>query len=284
MNDTKFVKSFENRIKKTIRTYKLINAKDRLAVACSGGKDSTAVLYVLDKLGYKVEAMTVDALIGNYTKENLKNIRKFCKSLKIKLNVISFREEFGCSLCYIKSLLNSKGINLKSCTICGVLRRYLLNKYAKKFKFTKIVTGHNLDDECQSFIMNLFKNELELTARSGPATGTFGSKNFVKRIKPLYLTQERDVKRYSELMNFPVKYGACPCRVDSYRNYIREVLDNYEKNHPKFKQDVIKVLLRLLPKLKNDLGPKKDVLLCSKCGEPSKGKLCKACEIISKLH
>jgi len=284
MKDKNFVKNFENRIKKTIKTYKMITPKDRLAIACSGGKDSTAVLYVLNKLGYKVEAITVDALIGNYTKKNLENIKIFCKSQKIKLHVISFRKEFGYSLCYIKSLLHSKGTNLKSCTICGVLRRYLLNKYAKKLKFTKIVTGHNLDDECQSFIMNLFKNELELTARSGPITGLTDSINFVKRIKPLYLIPEKDVEKYSKLMCFPVKYEPCPCRIDSYRNYIRKVLDKYEKYHPSVKEKVIKVLLKIIPNLKKSYIPQKNIVLCSKCGEPSKDKLCKACGIISKLN
>ena len=66
-----FTKQIQAKVEKTIKDYRLINKKDKILVACSGGKDSTTVLYILDKLGYSIEAITVDAVIGNYTKKNL---------------------------------------------------------------------------------------------------------------------------------------------------------------------------------------------------------------------
>ena len=104
MNNKQFTTKIENQVKQTIEKFHLVTKKDILLVACSGGKDSTTVLYILNKLGYKPQAITIDAAIGNYTKQNLENIKKFCKKPNIKLHIISFKKEFGYSLCYIKSI------------------------------------------------------------------------------------------------------------------------------------------------------------------------------------
>src|SRR3989338_6266588 len=109
---------FEN-VKKTISDYKLLDEKEKVLVALSGGKDSISVLYILKKLGYNVSALTIDLNIGDYTKKNVKTARAFCKEHNIDYHETSLRKEFGYSLCYIRSIFHLKGLNLKSCTICG---------------------------------------------------------------------------------------------------------------------------------------------------------------------
>lgn len=278
------MQEIEQIIGKTIKNYNLVSKKDNILVACSGGKDSTTVLYVLKELGYNVSAITVDALIGSYTKQNLENLQKFCKKQDIKLHVLSFKKEFGSSLCYIRSILLQKRVKLNSCTICGVLRRYLLNKYAKKLKATVIATGHNMDDEAQSVLMNLFKNNLELLARLGPKTGIKKHKDFIPRIKPLYFVSEKEVIEYSKKNKFPVNYNTCPCRVNAYRNHVRKLLDRYEKKNPDIKKKIIDSFLKFLPLLKKNFQTAKEPMHCSKCGEPSKNKICMACKILIQLR
>jgi len=279
-SDKEFVRKFESRVKSTVKRFKLLEKSDRILVAVSGGKDSSAVLYLLKKFGYKVDAITVDVQIGKYTKENLENIKIFCKKLGVKLNIVSFRTAFGSSLCHIVSLVKSKGWNVMSCTVCGVLRRYLVNMYCRKLKATKVVTGHNLDDEAQAFLMNLFKNKQEMNARLGPYPGIIRDSKFVPRVKPLYLIKESDVERYSRIMNFPVKYGRCPCAVDAYRNYVRNMLNELETDYPKIKENLIKYFLRILPKLKKRFVSDKKLLACKLCGEPSQSDVCRACQIL----
>ncbi|MBW3004778.1 TIGR00269 family protein [Candidatus Woesearchaeota archaeon] len=284
VSDKEFVKKFEQKVKSTIKKFNLVSPKDKLLVAVSGGKDSTAALYLLKKLGYDVEAVTVDAVIGKYTKENRKNIEKYCEENNIKLHIICFREVFGSSLCHIQALLKQKGLNLRSCAVCGVLRRYLINKFVRKTNATKVVTGHNASDEAQVYLMNLFKNKQEMNARLGPLPGLIRSKLFVPRIKPLYLVTEDEVERYSKIMNFPVKYGRCPCAFDAYRNYVRNFLNDYKSINPDVHLNIVEHFLKELPKLKKKFETNKQVNVCKKCGEPAKERICRTCQILAHLQ
>jgi uncharacterized protein (TIGR00269 family) len=278
-----FIQNFEKSVRRMINRFKLLSKKDKILIAVSGGKDSTAILYVLKKLGYLVEAVTINALIGNYSKHNLENIKDFCRQQKIKLYIISFREEFGYSLCYIRDVLKSKGMQWNSCTLCGVLKRYLLNKYTRKLKATKLVTGHNMDDVAQSILMNFFRNQLEMSSRLGPITGLIKDKKFVSRVKPLYLTAEVDVEKYSKIMDFPVKYSRCPCSSEAYRNTVRNLLHEYEQKHHGTKKRIVTWYLRNLRNIKKYYYSDKKMSYCEKCGEPSRKELCMACFILEKL-
>ena len=108
----------------------------------------------------------IDEGIKNYRDKTIKTAEEFCSKNKIKLNIYSYKEEFGMPL---DNML--KVLDVKPCALCGIFRRYLLNKKSKQLKFTKLATGHNLDDEAQSILMNQFKNNIHLSARLGPNVG-----------------------------------------------------------------------------------------------------------------
>jgi len=276
MEDKKFITSFEQKVKDTISKYKLCSKKDKIIVACSGGKDSTTVLYLLNKLGYKVEGMMIDLLIGKWSDKNLENIKKFCLEKGIKLNVVDLRKEFGCSMCFIRSKVQAKK-KLSNCMVCGVIKRWLMNKKARELGGIKLATGHNLDDEAETILMNLLKGNLKLSLNGGPKTGVVKDKKFVARIKPLYFCLNSEVKKYSKLMKFPVVYEPCPCRSDSFRVQVRKEL---EKEEPKAKENIVKTFLEMLPALRKKYSVKEKINYCSVCKEPSRGEVCKMCRMV----
>lgn len=270
----KFVEKFEKKVKKTIKDYSLCSKKDKIIVACSGGKDSTTVLHLLNKFGYKVEGMIIDLLIGDWSKKNLYNTKKFCKENKIKLHIINLRKEFGSSMCFLRAKVQ-KTQKLSNCMVCGIIKRWLINKKARELKATKLATGHNLDDEAETVLMNLLKGNLTLSINGGPKTGILRDKKFIRRIKPLYFCLNEDIKKYSKLKEFPVIYEPCPCRTDSFRVKIRKQLKD-----PQVKENIVKTFLKILPKLRKEHKIKEKINYCNICKEPSRKETCKMCRLL----
>ncbi len=277
-----FIEYFENKIRATIKKYNLLTKKEKILVACSGGKDSTVLAHILKKLGYKIEAITIDPSIKNSSRKNIDNLKCFCRKNMIKLHIVSFKQETGYALDDIKKELGSKGITIAYCTICGILKRYLLNKKAKQMKAEKLATGHSLDDEAESVMMNLLRGNIRLMARLGPIAGVIKSKGFVPRVKPLYLCREKEIKTYSKLKKFPVIYERCPYAHSSYREIVRNEMISFEKKYNKTKENIINWFLRILPELKKSFK-REEITYCNICGEPSQKNICNACAIISRL-
>ncbi|MFZ2456088.1 MAG: TIGR00269 family protein [Candidatus Altiarchaeia archaeon] len=282
MSDAEFIESFEKNVADTIKKYNLLAKENRVIVAVSGGKDSTTALYLLHKMGYDVEGMIIDQLLGEYSRKNLSNIQSFCKEKGIKLHVVHMRDEYGCSVCYIKSVLDEKGIFMNQCGICGVIRRSILNRKAREHSATKIATGHNLDDEAQTFFMNYIQGRLMDSARVGPLSGVVRNERFVPRIKPLYFCLEEETRRYSQLHEFPVVYDPCPCSLDSFRSEIKALLNGMEKEHPGTKRGIVESSLKIRPFLANEQKEWK-IKRCQNCGEPSSGDTCRVCAILAQV-
>jgi len=278
-----FTKYFENKVFKTITKYDLIGKEENLGVAVSGGKDSLTLLSILNKLSkqnpkLKITAIAINEGIEGYRDKSLITAQKFCDKIGIKLNIYSYEKEFGMPL---DNML--KVLDVKPCTICGIFRRYLLNKKSKELKFTKLATGHNLDDECQSIMMNQFKNNIQSSARLGPKVGINENKNFVQRIKPLYLCTEKEVTTYAFINNILDKFIECPNIGKSYRAQVRDMLNDFEAKFSGTKYAIVNSFLQILPDLKQRFKGE-EVNYCLSCGEPASKDKCNACKYVEKLN
>lgn len=278
-----FTEYFEGKVFRTIRQFNLIEKEEHIGIALSGGKDSLTLLHLLKKLSMenpkiRLSALAINEGIHGYRDKTLITAREFCEKNDIPLYIHSFEDEFGMSLDDALKVLD-----VKPCTICGIFRRYLLNKKSKELKFTKLATGHNLDDECQSIMMNQFKNNIGASARLGPKTGIKESDKFIPRIKPLYLCTEKEVALYAMINSLLDDFNECPNVSKSYRAQVRDMLNDFEKDNHGTKYAIVNSFLQVLPDLKDRF---KDVELnsCTECNEPSSKDKCNACRFAEKLR
>jgi len=269
----------ERKVCETIEKYGLLSKEDKVVVALSGGKDSTSVLWILKKLGYDVSGLMIDLRLGDWSEKNKENMVGFCKELGVKLHVIDLRRELGGGICFIKDVVKRKK-GLTGCSVCGVIKKWLLNRWAKKLGADKIVTGHNLDDEAQTVLMNFLKGNVLLGAGFGPFTGLESScKGFVQRVKPLFFIPENEIRKFSKKMKFPVLYERCPCAFGTYRVETRAWVDNFSDAE---KLKIVNGWLKVVPGLRG--GFSGEVGVCGICGEPARGEICNACKIFECLR
>ena len=264
----------ENQVKKTLRKTG-VNKKEKILVAVSGGKDSAVTAYLLSKFGYNIRGFHIDLKIGDYSEKCKNAVVELCRQLGISLIIYDIKKEMGSGMCYLRSAVQSrKKTEIKNCAICGVIKKWIFNKEARKLKADKIATGHNLDDESQTFLMNLFKGSPELSANIGVITENTSNKKFIPRIKPLFYIAEEDIRKYSRQKKLPVVYEKCPCALDSYRIQVREFT---EKLSEKEKINVVRNFERLREKFRKK---ESEINYCRVCGEPSRNQVCRKCGLM----
>jgi len=268
-----FTMDFESRVKRTIRRNGWLRSGDRVAVALSGGKDSSALLWFLSRLlGQRRDitliGITIDEGIQGY--RHLDQIRRLASSCGVEWVGGSFRETFGLTL---EEVLQKKGESL-SCSYCGVLRRYALNRYARNVGATRLAMGFNLDDEAQSVLMNILRGDADRLRR--PAREREG---FVPRIKPFMAIPEREVALYALLHVKGVEFGRCPYAHNALRGEVRSLLNDYSYRHPATKFALVNLGEELACK---ESVVETEIRTCGKCGEPC-GDICRSCQIIDEI-
>jgi len=269
----------EQKVKQTLAKIKL-SKKEKILVALSGGKDSSVCAYLLKKLGYKIEGIHINLHMGKYSERCLEAVKKLCKNLGIKLHLYDIKKELGASMCYLRTSIQSShntGKRLKNCAICGVIKKWILNKKARELKASKLATGHSLDDEAQTFLINIFKGSPELSANAGPISRNVkdNDKKFVPRIKPLFFVPENEIRKFSKSKKLPVVYEKCPCALDSYRIQVREFVNTLSDRE---KENIMKNFERFMEKMKKETDA--NVKYCKICGEPARNEICKRCELM----
>jgi uncharacterized protein (TIGR00269 family) len=280
-----FPKSIERRAKKHIGKNRMIKSGDRIAVALSGGKDSAAVLYFMNSLlkhrrDVKLFAITIDEGIKGYRPQTIRTAKKLCKDLGVKHYVYSFRKELGKTM--DSKLKDVKGPLQEPCTYCGVGRRYILNKAARKLKATKLCTGHCLDDEVQSILMNYLRGDLLRASRMGAVANAALSKEkrkFIPRIKPFRIIPQKEVALYALTKGLPFHEEECPHR-GGIRFEVGDFFNSIEEKHAGMKIGFLESFDKILPHLKKagEYGEPR-IYHCKHCKEPGSKKVCMTCQL-----
>ena len=283
-----FIASIEAKVRATITRYHMLHFNDHLAVAVSGGKDSLSILYILAKLRRfrpktTLTAVTVDEGIRGYREEALEIATKLCKKLEVPHHIVSFKELFGFTLDEMIVRVRERGqTKLTACAYCGVMRRRAINTGARQVKADKIATGHTLDDEVQTELMNIFHGDITRLAKEKPVTDEVHPM-FVQKIKPFCEIPEKESALYAYVKKIAFQDTPCPYASEALRNDIRGMLNCIEAKHTGTKFTVFKAIERIRPAIEETLK-KENFRTCVECGDPSAQKLCKTCEMLGHIR
>ncbi len=273
-----------DRVRKTINRHKMFEEEDRIAVAISGGKDSAVLLDIL----YKIESnfpkseiipVIIDEGIQGYRNEALEAARVLTKTLNLPLEVLSLRDLIGHSLDEIVEKRNEK--SLGACSYCGVFRRRALNEAAQQLEVDVIATGHNLDDEAQTVLMNIMRGDSRRIVRTNVPRNR-SIEGLIPRVKPISEISERDIVAYAHHLELVYHDAPCPYAGEAYRNDVRLFLNEMEHRRPGTLLAVLRSAEAMTAAFLDSPSTWTPVT-CERCNMPSPTKLCKACEMLEEL-
>lgn len=133
-----------------------------MAVAASGGKDSTVLAYVLKhlnekyKYNLKLVLLSIDEGITGYRDDSLETVKRNRDDYAIPLKIMSYKELYGWTMDEIVAEIGRKN----NCTFCGVFRRQALDRGAALLKVDYLATGHNADDVAETVLMNILRGDV----------------------------------------------------------------------------------------------------------------------------
>ncbi len=232
-------KSLYRRMKDTLLRFDLLEEGDRVMVAVSGGKDSYTLhhllLQIVPRLPFKVEVVAVhlDQRQPGYDGRALQG---WLEATGAPYEIL---QEDTYSV--VVDRLDSSATY---CSLCSRLRRGILYTAAERLGCTKIALGHHRDDALETFLLNLFYSG---KLQAMPAKYTTDDGRF-QVIRPLIETSEADIRRYAELIGFPIlPCNLCGSQEGLKREAMTELLDRLEAEHPKVRSVMLAALGNVRP-------------------------------------
>ncbi len=278
-----FFELIRNRVKRTIQKYKMISPYERVAVAVSGGKDSTVLLHVLDSLyaeTLELIGLHVDLGIApsEYSKKSLQLAKELCQKLKRDFFCVDLKKEYQISMDLVKDRENR--LARPRCAICGTFKRYLLNRKAVELNCEKLATGHVLDDEVSTLFMNIAQGNTDQLTRVGALLPS-SNPIVITRIKPLYEISEIETTAYAHLANFSIQEEVCPYSKGASTLKYKKMLYSMESQMHGISYRLLQNYHRkLLPPLQNYYqGTRDNFKKCSECNGPTNEEICAFCNV-----
>ncbi|CAG7834954.1 unnamed protein product, partial [Allacma fusca] len=276
-----FYQAFEDEIHKTVISNNLFNPGDYVAVAASGGKDSTVLAFIMKLLnerhnyGLKLALLSVDEGISGYRDDSLETVKRNEQQYEIPLSIFSYKDLYGWTMDEIVREVGRKN----NCTFCGVFRRQALDRGAMQLGVDKIVTGHNADDIAETVLMNLLRGDVARLQRCTAITT--GAEGALPRCKPFKYTYEKEIVMYAYYKKLDYFSTECIYSPNAYRGHVRTLIKDLEKIRPSSIIDIIYSGESLSIK-EGVKMPTQGV--CKRCSYISSQDICKACVMLEGLN
>ncbi|MDD3051867.1 MAG: ATP-binding protein [Candidatus Cloacimonetes bacterium] len=213
--------------------FHLWNSDEKVIIALSGGKDSSLLFEIMKDLSIDVIGVHVKL----FPSEDSEKVCNFLVKNQITVLETNILEQ-------------AKSSQKNDCFICSRLRRKALLEYADKISVKKIAFAHHKDDVVETLLMNMiYSREISTMI---PKQKLF--KGEFEIIRPFYFVEERLLSLLAKELQ-PLIFEN-KCRMDYYskRHYIKEIISEIKKQHPK--TDILDNIFSSLKQIKTDFIPK----------------------------
>lgn len=284
-----FIEDIRQRVFNEISKYNMFSRSDKLLLALSGGKDSYTLLDVISEIHdvSKLGVITISEGIEGYTRdEDIYWIVSRGKELGVDVVRIKFEDVVGYTLTDLVNMSRKYGVDVSPCTFCGMIRRRIINTYARELGYDRVLTAHNLDDEAQTAFINILRADVSRLLQSHPS-GPKLSDLFIRRVKPLRKVYEWESALYAYLRGYKFQEVECPYIITepTLRAKVREYFRRLEFASPGTLLKFLNLIDEVVLKLINYMPNLPELPRCSLCGEPTAHgrKVCKTCELLANV-
>ena len=224
---------------KAIADFNMIEHGDKIMVCLSGGKDSYTMLDILIYLrkhapiDFELIAVNLDQKQPGFPEHVLPG---YLEQIGVPYKIV---EEDTYSIVTDK-IAEGK----TTCSLCSRLRRGILYRTAKELGATKIALGHHREDMLETLFLNMFHGG-KLKAMP-PKLVSDNGEHIV--IRPLAYCSEKDIARYSELVEFPIiPCNLCGSQENLQRKNIKLMMQEWDKQFPGRIESMARALQNVAP-------------------------------------
>jgi uncharacterized protein (TIGR00269 family) len=283
---THFLDWLPEQAERVIEHYRMFARGEKILVAVSGGKDSLSLWDVLHRLGYAADGLYIDLGVDEgiaYSAKSRRLCEAFAADRGLNLQTVSVPDEYGRSIpeAAKKSLRGRR----KPCSVCGLVKRHIMNRVCRERGYAAVATGHNLDDEAAVLLHNAMTWAGGYLARQAPLLAA-DRPGLARKVKPFCRVYERETAAYALMRKIDYIYEECPFSEGSSTLYYKDVLNRIEEDRPGAK---LQFYLSFLQAKEQGLfapgASGEDVLHeCTRCGQPTSAPgMCAFCRLWESL-
>jgi len=312
--DEHFLEWVPEQTQRFIEKYKMFTRDERILVAVSGGKDSLSLWDILLRLDYKADGLYIGLGVeggADYSNQSHEMCVKFLENfnppkewgassqisnfnvtadegpqtantqyLIPKLHVVDIGKLYGETVPEVASR-TMRGRD-KPCSVCGLIKRHVMNRVARDGGYDVLATGHNLDDEVAVLFGNTLTWNAGYLVRQAPVLPA-DKPGLARKVKPFCRFYERETAAYALVRGIEYIYDECPYAEGSTSIEHKELLNQMEKDRPGTKLQFYLNFLRAREQglfADAERATRVELNTCEKCGQPTSAPgLCAFCRL-----
>ena len=265
---------------RAIDKYGLFTRDERILVAVSGGKDSLGLWDVLIGLGYETEGVYINLGIPHdeYSDVSQAYVEAFAEMHGgLALQTINIRETYGKTVPDFKGTGRGK----RMCSVCGLVKRHVMNRIARDGGYAAIATGHNMDDEAAVLFQNALRWQGGYLRRQAPLLPATDS-GLARKAKPFIHLYERETAAYALVRGISFVEQECPYSVNAKTIYYKKLLNQLERRSPGTKMQYYLSFLRAKKGglFTEETREQVELRPCRVCGQSTTaGDMCAFCRL-----